>query len=47
MGMMGDSFYKALLALILVPYAFICLMLVWNIVGPSLRKVRRPPPDPV
>ncbi len=38
---MSDNFYKAFLAIILIPYSLVFLMLVWNMFGPSIRTRRK------
>lgn len=38
---MSNSFFEALLAIIIFPYSLIFLMLLWNVIGPSIR-IRRP-----
>jgi hypothetical protein len=44
-GVMSESFYKAFLAIILIPYSLVFLMLVWNMFGPSMRARRKPEPE--
>jgi len=39
---MSENFYKAFLAIILIPYSLIFLMHLWNLFGPSIRPRRKP-----
>jgi hypothetical protein len=39
---MSENFYKAFLAIILIPYSLIFLMHLWNMFGPSIRSRRKP-----
>jgi hypothetical protein len=37
---MGNSFFEALLAIIIIPYSLIFLMQLWYVIGPSIRMRR-------
>ena len=39
---MSDSFFAALLAIIIIPYSLIFIMLLWNVIGPSIPMRRNP-----
>ncbi len=42
---MSENFYKAFLAIILIPYSLIFLMHLWNMFGPSIHPRRKPEPE--
>ncbi len=46
---MSENFYKAFLAIILIPYSLLLLVHLWNMFGPSIRtrlKARRLEQEP-
>ena len=38
---MSENFYKAFLAIILIPYSLLFLVHLWNMFGPSIRTRRK------
>ncbi len=35
---MNENFYRAFLAIIVIPYALMFLVLLWNVAGPFIRS---------